>query len=151
MEKKLLFFQNPNPRSSKTGYYLCLLAFIPPSNVIFPFWFVDKSALAYRSSSWTIPTISMQFYRYMLVLYQYNFTTVDFQASCTGTMCPLPLFKQVVPVHVYVVPASCWAPWCRMLRLREVGRNNQLMCCGFQAPHICIMSNQKVVQLLKGQ
>ena len=118
MEKKLLFFQNPNPRSSKTGYYLSPLAFIPPSNVIFPFWFVDKSALTYRSSSWTIPTISMQLYRYILVLYRYNFTTVDFQASCTGTclcctgtMCPLPLFKQVVPVHVYVVPVQC-AHWC---------------------------------------
>ena len=82
--------------------------------MIFPFWFVDKSALAYRSSSWTNPAISMQLYRYMLVLYRYNFTTVDFQASCTGTclcctgtMCPLLIFKQVVPVHVCVVPVQC--------------------------------------------
>ena len=75
--------------------------------MIFPIWFVDKSALAYRSSSWTNPAISMQLYRYMLVMYRYNFTTVDFQASCTGTMCPLPLFKQVVPVHICVVPVQC--------------------------------------------
>ena len=82
--------------------------------MIFPFWLFDKSALAYRSSSWTNPAISMQLYRYMLVLYRYNFTTVDFQASCTGTclcctgtMCPLPLFKQVVPVHICVVPVQC--------------------------------------------
>ena len=81
--------------------------------MIFPFWFVDKSALAYGSSSWTNPAISMQLYRYMLVMYRYNFTTVDFQASCTGTslgctntICPLPLFKQVVPVQVWVVPVQ---------------------------------------------
>ena len=74
--------------------------------MIFPFWFVDESALAYGSSSWTNPAISMQ-------LYRYNFTTVDFQASCTGTtlgctgtICPLPLFHQVVPVQVWVVPVQ---------------------------------------------
>ena len=102
----------------KTAYYLCPLAFISPSNVIFPFWFVDKSALASGSSSWTNPAISMQLYRYMLVMYRYNFTTVDFQASCTGTslgctgtICPLPLFKQVVPVQVWVVPVQ-YVHWC---------------------------------------
>ena len=74
--------------------------------MIFPFWFVDESALAYGSSSWTNPAISMQLYRYMFKLYRYNFTTVDFQASCTGTslgctgiICPLPLFQHVVPVQ----------------------------------------------------
>ena len=107
--------------------------------MIFPFWFVDKSALAYGSSSWTNPAISMQLYRYMFKLYRYNFTTVDFQASCTstslglyrynmstatfqasstgtslgctGTICPLPLFKQVVPVQVWVVPVQ-YVHWC---------------------------------------
>ena len=72
--------------------------------MIFLFWFVDESALAYGSSSWTNPAISMQLYRYKFKLYRYNFTTVDFQASCTGTslsctgtICPLPIFQQVVP------------------------------------------------------
>ena len=70
--------------------------------MIFPFWFVDKSALAYGSSSWTNPAISMQLYRYMFKLYRYNFTTVDFQASCTGTslgctgiICLLPFFSKL--------------------------------------------------------
>ena len=58
--------------------------------MILPFWFVDKSSLSYGSSSWTNPVISMQLYRYMLVMYRYNFTTV--------------IFKQVVPVQVWVVP-----------------------------------------------
>ena len=81
--------------------------------MIFPFWFVDKSALAYGSSSWTNPAISMQLYRYKFKLYRYNFTNVDFQASCTGTslgctgtICLLPLFQQVVPVQVWVVPVQ---------------------------------------------
>ena len=49
----------------------------------------------------------------MFKLYRYNFTTVDFQASCTsttlgctGTICPLPIFHQVVPVQVWVVPVQ---------------------------------------------
>ena len=92
--------------------------FYTPSNVIFPFWFVDKSALAYRSSSWTNLAISMQLYRYTLVMYWYNFTTINFlhmctgtHLSCTGTMCPLPLFKQVVPVHINDVPVHL-VLWC---------------------------------------
>ena len=110
MERKTLLSSKTETLEVKAVYYLCPLAFIHPSNVIFPFWFIDKSALAYRSSSWTNPAISMQ-------LYRYNFTTVDFQASCTstclcctGTMCPLPIFKQVVPVHICVVPVQC-AHW----------------------------------------
>ena len=59
--------------------------------MIFPFWFIDKSALAYGSSSWTNPAISMQLYQYMFKLYRYNFTTVDFQASCTGTSWVVPV------------------------------------------------------------
>ena len=78
--------------------------------MIFPFWFVDESALAYGSNSWTNPASSMQLYRYKFKLSRYNFTTVDFQASCTGTslsctgtICPLPIFQQVVLVQVWVV------------------------------------------------
>ena len=81
--------------------------------MIFPIWFVDESALAYGSNSWTNPASSMQLYRYKFKLYGYNFTTVDFQASCTGTslsctgtICPLPIFQQVVPVQVWVVPVQ---------------------------------------------
>ena len=82
--------------------------------MIFPFWFVDKSAHTYRSSSWTNLAISMQMYRYTLVMYRYNFTAVNFlhmctgtHLCCTGTMCPLPLFKQGVSVHICVVPVQC--------------------------------------------
>ena len=92
--------------------------------MIFPFWFIDKSALAYSSSSWTNPIISMQMYRYMLVMYRYNFTTVNFRAgctstclSCTDTMCPLPIFKQVVPVHVWVVPVQ-WSSGAFLVLLK---------------------------------
>ena len=97
----------------KSTHCLCPLPFISPSNVIFPFWFVDESALAYRSNSWPNPASSMQLYRYKFKLYRYNFTTVDFQASCTGTslsctgtIFPLPIFQQVVPVQVWVVPVQ---------------------------------------------
>ena len=51
--RKTLILSKPNPRRAKTAYYLCPLAFIATSNVIFPFWFVDESALAYGSNSWT--------------------------------------------------------------------------------------------------
>ena len=78
--------------------------------MIFPFWFVDESALAYGSNSWPNPASSMQLYRYKFKLYRYNFTTADFQANCTGTslgcigtICPLPIFQQVVLVQVWVV------------------------------------------------
>ena len=81
--------------------------------MIFPFWFVDESALAYGSNSWTNPASSMQLYRYKFKLYRYNFTTVDFQASCTGTslsctgtICPLPIFQQVLAVQFWVVPVQ---------------------------------------------
>ena len=59
--------------------------------MIFLFWFVDESALTYGSSSWTNPAISMQLFRYKFKLYRYNFTTVDFQASCTGTSLVVPV------------------------------------------------------------
>ena len=91
--------------------------------MIFPFWLVDESALAYGSNSWTNPASSMQLYRYMFKLYRYNFTTVDFQASCTstilsctGTICPLPIFQQVVPVQVWVVPVQ-HVHWCFLDKL----------------------------------
>ena len=91
--------------------------------MIFPFWFVDESALAYGSNSWPNPASSMQLYRYMFKLYRYNFTTVDFQESCTdtslgctGTICPLPIFQQVVPVQVWVVPVQ-HVHWCFLDKL----------------------------------
>ena len=60
--------------------------------MIFPFWFVDKSALAYGSSSWTNPVISC--------------SCTGTSLSCTGTISPLLIFKQVVPVQVWVVPVQ---------------------------------------------
>ena len=76
----------------KSSFYLCPLPFIPSSNVIFPFWFIDKSALAYRSNSWSNLAIPMQVYRYTFVVYRYTFATVNFLHMCTDTLCPLPLF-----------------------------------------------------------
>ena len=118
MERKLFSSQNLKPRSQKLPITCVILLLYPPSNVIFPFWFVDKSALAYRSSSWTNLAISMQMYRFTLVMYRYNFTTVNFlhmctgtHLCCTGTMCPLPLFMQGVPVHMNDVPVHL-VLWC---------------------------------------
>ena len=42
-------------------------------------------------------------YRYKFKLYRYNFATAIFLLSCTGTSLLLPVFEQVVPVHVEVV------------------------------------------------
>ena len=59
-----------------------------------------------------------QVYRYTFWVYRYTFATAKFLNRCTGThigctstLCPLPLFKQGVPVHINDVPVHLIL-WC---------------------------------------
>ena len=79
---------------------------------------IDKYAPTLRSHFSSIPALLIHVYRYTLMVYRYTFATANFlirctgtHIGCTGTLCPLPLFKQGVPVHINDVPVH-FALWC---------------------------------------
>ena len=68
---------------------------------------IDTYAPAIESQFCSIPALLIHVYRYTLMVYRYTFATAKFlnrctgtHFGCTGTLCPLPLFKQGVPIHI---------------------------------------------------